>query len=333
MTQFFTKVDIPQPDFSIDYSSKLLFLGSCFAENIGKRTIELKFNTCLNPFGVLYNPLSLANSLELLVDAKPFRKEDLAFQHELWFSYFHYTIFSDIDPEKCLEKINNSLVPAQKFIRHADVLFITLGTSWVYKLITTGQVVANCHKLPSQHFERIFSTVENSSAALKESIDKLRKINPSVKIVFTVSPIRHFKDGAIENQRSKAALILTIADLIKECAGIYYFPAYEIFMDELRDYRFYAEDMIHPSDTAIEYTWNLFNSTFINEKSKLLAFEIQKLVAGINHRPRHINTLAYKKFVNTLSQKLVSLAEQNQFLDFTRELDYLRQIDIKTKEI
>jgi hypothetical protein len=319
MSEFLTRVDIPVPDFSIDYHSRLLFLGSCFADNIGKKMADLKFNVCLNPFGVIYNPLSIANSIELLLEKESFQKSDLAFYNELWYSYAHYTWFSDVDPEKCLEKINNAFQHARDFIRNAEVVFITLGTSWVFSLKNSGDIIANCHKLPASNFKRSFSTVDNSFRHLKTSIFNLRKINPLVRIVFTVSPIRHFKDGAIENQRSKAALILTIARLQEELSCIYYFPAYEIFMDELRDYRFYAEDMIHPSDASIDYTWKQFAKTFLSKESILLATEIQKLIEGMNHRPMHTNTSAYKRFVASLSQKLETLSEQYPFIDFTAE--------------
>jgi len=331
MSAFFTKIDIPLPDFAIDYRSKLLFLGSCFVENIGKKMRELKFDTCINPFGVLYNPVSLANSINLLLEKQSFQKNDLSFYNELWFSYAHYTVFSDVDPDICVELINERFTLAHDYIGNADFVFITLGTSWMFKLKTTGQVVANCHKLPATNFEREFSSVENSFEQLKASIINLRKINPLVKFIFTVSPIRHFKDGAIENQRSKAALILTIAKLQNECSGIYYFPAYEIFMDELRDYRFYAEDMIHPSEAAIDYIWDLFSAIFINDISRKLATEIQKLNVAMNHRPRHLNTNSYKRFVETLTQKVETLSSHHPFLNFTQEREFLKHNELRLK--
>jgi hypothetical protein len=332
MSVFFTKIDIPVPGFTIDYRSKLLFLGSCFVENIGKKMNELKFDTCMNPFGVLYNPVSLAKSIILLLEKPSFQKSDLSFYNELWYSYAHYTFFSDVNPDRCLEKINERFIKAHDFIQNADIVFITLGTSWIFKLKETGKVVANCHKLPSTNFDREFSSIENSCEQLKESVNHLRKINPHVKFIFTVSPIRHFKDGAVENQRSKAALILTIAKLQRECQGIYYFPAYEIFMDELRDYRFYAEDMIHPSEVATEYIWDRFSSTLLNETSSAIASEILKLNLAMNHRPNHIDTNSYKRFVETVIKKIDALSGQFPFLDFTQERKSLEQISLKFKE-
>jgi hypothetical protein len=326
MSRFFTEVDIPRPEYTIDYHSKLLFLGSCFVENIGEKMKKLKFDTCLNPFGVLFNPQSIANSLKILLEKDSYQESDLSFYNDLYFSYAHYTLFSDTDAKKCLEKINESFSSARNYILKADVLFITLGTSWVYTLKNTGQVVANCHKLPASNFDRVFSSFENSASHLKDSIDSLRKLNSKVKIVFTVSPIRHFKDGAIENQRSKASLHLAVAQLQEEFPDIFYFPAYEIFMDELRDYRFYAEDMVHPSTIANDYIWDRYMNTFLDEKTRYLASEIQKLIAGIDHRPRHSNTNAYKSFVKSLSQKLDALLQQNPTLDFTQERDTLEKI-------
>jgi hypothetical protein len=309
----------------IDYNSKLLFLGSCFSDHIGGKMKKLKFVVCLNPFGVLFNPISLANSIQLLLEKKAFKKSDLSFNNELWFSFAHYTIFSDIDPDRCLDKINQNFFYAQNFIRNADIVILTLGTSWIYSHKDTGKVVANCHKLPSSNFSNYFSTPENSFNHIKGAVDKLRKINPLVKIIFTVSPIRHWKDGAIENQRSKASLILCIAKLQQELKDIYYFPAYEIFMDELRDYRYYAEDMFHPSDFAIDYIWKRFMQTFFAGDALRLADEIQKLIKSIKHRPRHTNTNAYKSFIATLSDKMETLSKQYSFLDFGKENEMLNQ--------
>lgn len=325
MFSFITNVEIPQPGFCIDHHSKILFLGSCFSENIGKKMKELKFDVCINPFGPIYNPVSIANSINLLIEKPSFERNDLSFYNELWFSYSHYTIYSDITPEKCLEKINHVYKKATEFVKNAQVIFITLGTSWLFRLVETGQVVANCHKLPASLFKKEFSEIDNSVKHLKNAMIKLRNINPEIKIVFTVSPIRHFKDGAIGNQRSKAALLLTIAKLQEEWKDAFYFPAYEIFMDELRDYRFYEEDMIHPSEAAINYIWDRFFNLFVGHDSQQIAMEIQRFKAGIKHRPRHFNTNAYKNFTKSLIMKLELMELQYPFLDFSEERSLLVQ--------
>ncbi len=320
MSDFFTRVEIPKTDFSIDYHLNLLFMGSCFSDSIGRRMQNLKFKACHNPFGVVYNPVSISNSLTLLVQKERFGKEDLSFYNELWFSYSHNTLFSDTDQKACLDKINKSFKEAKKFIYDANVLIITLGTSWVYQLKETGKVVANCHKIPSENFNRSFSSVENTCQNLQKAIDELRKVNPEVKIVFTVSPIRHWKDGAIGNQRSKAALILAISKLQEQTNDVYYFPAYEIFMDELRDYRFYAEDMLHPSDSGTEYIWDRFSQTFLSKDTIELLPKMQSILNRMSHRPVHKKTNAYKQFISSLREDMFTIQNTHPYIDFKEEL-------------
>jgi len=318
-----TYVDIPETPFKISYGSKLIFLGSCFADAIGKKMQELKFQVCSNPFGVLYNPVSITTSLKLLLNKEIFTENDIQFENELWFSFSHYTLFSDTNPQKCLERINKSFKIAKNFIRSSDILVITLGTSWVYELRSTGNAVANCHKLPAALFNRYFSTTEESAEKLKIIILELRKVNPNLKVIFTVSPVRHWKDGAIENQRSKAALILAVVKLQREIDNIYYFPAYEIFMDELRDYRFYASDMLHPSEQAINYTWEKFaNAFFISTDLKIIN-NVERILNSIKHKPRHKDTQSYTRFIRSIINKINELQNSNTFIDFQSELEDL----------
>lgn len=325
MTEFMTHVDIPEAPFRIGYQSNFFFMGSCFADAIGKRMKELKFSVCHNPFGVVYNPLSMAANLELLINKENFRDEDLSFYNELWFSFSHYTLFSDIDKKKCLEKINKCFSDAREFIRKSDVLVITLGTSWVYEQKETGKVVANCHKIPASQFNRFFASSEVSARRLKEAIQSIKRVNSSLKVIFTVSPVRHWKDGAIDNQRSKAALILAIAQIQQELEGIFYFPAYEIFMDELRDYRFYASDMLHPSEAAINYTWKKFVTNLLTEETYPIINDVERIRDSIKHRPRHTNTKSFQKFNQALIQKIEDLCSLHQFMDFNLELIELRK--------
>jgi hypothetical protein len=323
MSSLMTYVDIPEIPFRLSYGSKLIFLGSCFADTIGKKMEELKFQVCHNPFGVLYNPASIAANLKLLLDKEIYTEKDIQFENELWFSFAHYTLFSDTKSQKCLEKINSSFKIAKNFIRSSDALVITLGTSWVYELISTGIVVANCHKLPSALFNRYFSTSEESAEILKNIILELRIINPDIKVIFTVSPIRHLKDGAIENQRSKAALILAIAKLQREIENVYYFPAYEIFMDELRDYRFYASDMLHPSEQAINYIWEKFASTFFIATDLDIIKNVEGILNSIKHRPRHVDTHSYASFIKSIINKINQLQNKHAFINFQSELENL----------
>ncbi len=326
MNGFFTKVKIPEPGFEVDYNSNLFFMGSCFSDYIGKRMQSFKFNVCHNPFGVIYNPVSIGNGILQLLQKERFVEADLNFYNELWFSYSHSTKFSDTDKLRCLNKINVGFEDAKDAILEADVLLLTLGTSWVFELKETKKVVANCHKIPSEKFKRYFSSVDNTYDILYKAISELRKLNPSVKIVFTVSPIRHWKDGAIENQRSKAALILAIAKLQEDIKEVFYFPAYEIFMDELRDYRFYSQDMFHPSDSGIEYTWNCFIDTFFSNDAKGTLTQVQSILKKLDHRPFHKNTDTYQKFISSLSKEISDFQIKNAAINFKDELNSLNNV-------
>jgi hypothetical protein len=325
MTALMTHVNIPDAPFRFGYQSKFFFIGSCFADAIGRRMKDLKFSACHNPFGVVYNPLSMAANLQYLLDKECFGEEDIEFYNELWFSYAHYTLFSDVDKQQCLENINKTFIAARDFIHKADVLILTLGTSWVYELKETGRVVANCHKIPSGRFNRYFSSSGNSANHLQKVIQNIREVNPSVKVIFTVSPVRHWKDGAIENQRSKAALVLAVANLQQEMENIYYFPAYEIFMDELRDYRFYAPDMIHPSDQAVEYTWKKFANTFLSEECHTILNNVESIQCSVKHKPRHSNTLSHRHFVDSILAKIEEFNKHNPDLNFNIEIEELKK--------
>jgi hypothetical protein len=325
MPDFFTKVQIPEPGFKIDYRNRLMFMGSCFSDLIGGRMQTLKFNVCHNPFGVVYNPLSVARSIKLLLNKEKFTEADISFYNELWFSYTHSTKFSDPDKRTCLKKINERFEQAKQFILQADVLFLSLGTSWVFELKDTGHIVANCHKMPSAEFNRFFSDVENTVGHLQGALEELKRSNAGLKIVFTVSPIRHWKDGAVENQKSKAALILAVSRLQELIEGTDYFPAYEIFMDELRDYRFYSEDLLHPSESGVEYTWKRFSETYFTEKTKKIQTEVNSVLNRTNHRPLHKNTEAYLDFVSSLKKDIAVLQEKYPFIDLNMEMNALRK--------
>jgi hypothetical protein len=319
MPELSTRIVISKPSFSIDYYSKILLMGSCFTENIGKQLELLKFNVEYNPFGVVYNPISLSKQIHLLLEKESFNKDDLDYYNELWYSFAHYTLFSDTDPDKCLQKINKRFKEGKAFIRDANVIFLTLGTSFVYEHLESGEVVANCHKIPAKNFNRFFSSVENTAQYLKAAINDIKKINPTVQFVFTVSPIRHWKDGAIENQRSKAALLLAIAQLQAELGNINYFPVYEYFIDELRDYRYYANDMLHPSSLAIDLVWKRFSETFLTPDTIKILGEVNKVLNSLEHRPMQTSTKAYANFLNNLEKKIEVLVQTYPFLDFGEE--------------
>ncbi len=326
MSALITRIEMPEPSFSIDYHSKILLMGSCFTENIGKQLKHSKFDVLYNPFGVVYNPISLSKQIHMLLNKSSFIPEDLNFFNELWFSYSHYTLFSDPDKDTCLENINKKFNQGKDFIVSASVIFITLGTSFFYKHSETNEVVANCHKIPAKEFNRCFSSLENTITHLKQAVQDIRKVNREVKFVFTVSPIRHWKDGAIENQRSKSALLLAIAHLQAEIEGIFYFPVYEFFMDELRDYRFYADDMLHPSPMAIRLVWERFSEIFLTNDTIKIVTEVNKVLDAMDHRPVHTSTKAYTMFLSGMKLKIDSLGETFPFLDFEEERNFFTKI-------
>lgn len=291
-----TKVEIPDFQTQITHANKLMFIGSCFTENIGNKLVENLFKADINPFGVLYNPISVKNSLEILLQNKKFLPSDLEKHNKLWFSYYHHSSFSDTDKNACLNKINSRIEASAKFIQNTDLLFVTFGTAWVYKLKSNEQTVSNCHKIPAQEFERELLSIEKITENYNILISLLTKKNPKIKIFFTVSPVRHLKDGAIENQRSKSVLLLSIAEIVKKHKNCHYFPSYEIVMDEMRDYRFYDKDLTHLNELGTEYVWQKFSETFFSAKTLEKMNKANKLITNLNHKPRNPNSKDYLEF-------------------------------------
>lgn len=299
-------------------------MGSCFTENIGNKMDALKFPAVINPFGVLYNPESLQKGLEILIEQKQFTKDDLIFFNEQWFSFYHDTEFSHPDQQKCLNKINSSIKLAASQIRKSKYLIITFGTAWVYKYLETDNIVSNCHKIPAVEFERFKLCVENIFVEWTKLINRLNKLNKNLKIIFTVSPVRHWKDGAVQNQLSKSTLFLAIHQLIKIFKNVEYFPSYEIMMDDLRDYRFYADDMLHPSSAAIEYIWEHFSETYFDSETKQINTEINKILQARNHRPLKPETENHKKFIKSQIKFIEKTLEAYPFIDLDKELNFFK---------
>lgn len=320
-SKFHTRVEIPGFAMKTGYSKKNLFLGSCFTENIGNKMAELKFDVCINPFGIVYNPVSVAGGLRILLEKRQFREEDLIEHDGLWHSFSHHGKFSGTDILLTLERINTEIGQAANYLKNTDFLFITFGTAWIYRYKKTGAAVSNCHKIPASEFERFRLTPAEIVLEYNKIIAEILKINPSVSIVFTVSPIRHWKDGAIENQRSKATLILAIDEIIRKYGNekCHYFPAYEIVMDELRDYRFYAADMIHLSDVAVDHIWEIFQETFIDDSSRETIPRIEKVVKAASHKPFHKNSAAYLQFLDNTLKQIDDLEARFPNLNFVLE--------------
>ncbi len=299
-TQIFTK----KSEVSFNHDAKLLLLGSCFTENIGEKLGNSGFNINLNPFGIVYNPVSVAQSLTEIIECRKYSIENLVHGRGLWHSFNHHGEFSAVDENHCIENINQQIIKAHHDIFNIDYLLITLGTSHVFRLSNEGSVVANCHKFPSSHFTEEYLGIEAIVSAMKLAISKLNSINQKVKIVFSVSPVRYLKDGFEANNLSKATILLAINELERNFDNVSYFPAYEIMMDDLRDYRFYAEDMLHPSSLAVDYIWEKFKSSYFTEETLKLISEIDAIKKMLGHTLLNPNSIESQQFIETRNKKL-----------------------------
>ena len=324
---FFTEIKIPEFPWKMDYSKSMMFFGSCFSENIGQKLLDLKFNVDLNPFGILYNPVSIANSLKMLLEKRIFTEADLFYDQGLYNSFYHHSRFSDVDQETVLKMINDRITISSDFLLKTDFLIITFGTSWVYELKKTGQIVSNCHKVPAAEFKHYRLGVYEITEAYRELLEELWRFNPNLKVVFTVSPIRHWKDGAVENQVSKATLLLAIDRLLNGFgnSNCRYFPSYELMMDELRDYRFYAEDMLHISPVATDYIFDRFSKAIISNESMNVAKDVVKILKAVLHRPVHSFSDEYKKFLLYNLEEIIKLTINFPYLNFANEKKYFEQ--------
>lgn len=321
---FRTEIKLQPGKSQINYQDKILTIGSCFAENIAKKLKHFKFNVCSNPFGVLYNPVSILNSIELLTNEKIFDESDLINNQDEYHSFYHHSDFSHHSQMQVLQNINNSLEETREFIKSVNFVTITLGTSWIYIFKKTEQIVSNCHKIPSKEFERKRLSSNEVAWALKEIIEKIKSVNPEVKIIITVSPIRHWKDGAVENMISKSTLILGLQEVLGD--SVFYFPSYEIVMDDLRDYRFFESDMLHPNQQAIDYIWQKFCAVYFAEKTKQEMKSVEKIVNAFNHRPRNTESEKHQAFLKKNLEMIDEIRKINQDINFDREKEYFNSL-------
>lgn len=325
MILFRTPVNVPESKYKLDYETPSLWIGSCFTENIGSRLSRMKFPVAINPFGIIYNPVSVKNSLAILLERRLFTEKDLFFSNGLWNSFFHHTEYSDPNLENCLQNINKEITHAHEFLKKSRFLFITFGTARVYQLKTNGSTVSNCHKLPHSNFNRKLLEVDEIVSLYIDLIDKLTKFNPGIKVVFTISPVRHWKDGAEGNQVSKSSLVLVIYRLREMFGNVLYFPAYEIVMDELRDYRFYDRDMLHVNDQGVDYIWEKFMDAFISPAAFPVIKKIVSINQGIGHRPFKPDAKDYREFLSKLLDKISEVERVIGSADFSKERLYIEQ--------
>lgn len=297
----------------MDYEQHFLLLGSCFAETIGRKLLEYRFTGDVNPFGVLYNPFSIADALERLNENRPFVVSELFNYDGWWHSWAHHGSFSAKTQEQALANINTTYSVAAERFEQTDVLILTFGSAWVYE--HDGSVVANCHKVPEREFMRRRLSVDEIVERYTILLNRLLKNRPHLRIVFSVSPIRYLRNGATENQTSKAILLLAAEALCRQFEAAIYFPSYEIVLDELRDYRFFADDMIHPSSMAVEYVWERFCTAFFTEKTLELLPQVAKINKALQHRPLKADSEAYRRFTEQIECDLAELKQKYPYLN------------------
>ena len=304
--KFRTELNWKSSNIKLDYPSNLLFLGSCFAENFGRKFKSLKFNSTINPSGIIFHPIPIFKILKRALKNQPYSASDLVCRDKMNFSWLHHSQHFHENESILLSTLNAQNVNLQNQLKTANYLFLTFGTAWGYELKTNGEIVANCHKLPSINFDKKLSSSTEIVNQGIELVELLQKENPSLKIVFSVSPVRHIKDGIIENSRSKAELISATHQILEATTNTEYIPAYEWLIDDLRDYRFYGKDNVHPSEEAIEYIWEKLSQTLFDDATLKKIQTIQEILNAVNHKPFQVKSKGHQAFLKKIVSKIES---------------------------
>jgi hypothetical protein len=314
--QFTTKVPISKSNHPIDYNSKIISLGSCFAENMSEKFDYFKFQNTTNPFGIIFNPVSIEKLINRIINKIEFTEKDIFFHNESWHCFEVHSELSNPKKEDFLKNLNEILKETNRQITKSTHVIFTYGTSWVYRNLESKNIVANCHKVPQKEFTKELLSVETIQNSILNTIELIQKVNPNCNFIFTVSPVRHIKDGFVENQLSKAHLITALHSSVLHFASSNYFPSYEIMMDELRDYRFYTEDMLHPNQTAIDYIWIQFFENYISESEFSTMQQVCDVQKALHHKPFNPDSESHQKFLKNILQKISILKEKLPFVKF-----------------
>jgi len=338
---FMVNIDLKELPRPINYRDKILLTGSCFTEHIGSALADTKFSVLQNPNGILFDPASVCKSLLSYIENKQYSESDLFQLNEVWHSWQHHSRFSSINVKEAVRAINVSQQNAHVFVKEANWLIITLGSSFSYRLTGLspypssrpggtgsdgeGSGVANCHRAPAQWFTKHLLAIDETISMLENCYHQLRQFNPGLNIIFTVSPVRHLRDGVVENNRSKARLLEAVHHIVGKFDNVYYFPAYELVMDVLRDYRFYDVDLVHPNYMATEFVVEKFSETCIDELSRQVMQDIKKIVTARKHKAFQPETRAHHEFLKNYFEKVKILQKEYPFLDLQAELDYFSQ--------
>ncbi len=328
MNQMFrTLVDIPPHPRPIELGEQLLSLGSCFAEHMGQRLADNRFALCQNPTGILYNPACIASALERLATATPYREQDLFEHGGLWRSFDHHSRFAHSDPHRALQAINSALVSGGQALRRADCLILTFGSAFAYFLAgQPARPVANCHRLPADTFHRRRLEIGQIVSCCAASVERLRRLRPRLRLLLTVSPVRHLRDQAHENLVSKSTLVLAAETLVRTLPDAYYFPSYEIMMDDLRDYRFYEADMVHPSQTAQDYIWTRFQEACLSAQARDFVRDYEPVRKARRHRWQHDLPGQMRSFAQAQLQRLQALQTQYPTANLQPDLEHFNRI-------
>ncbi|MDR1877892.1 MAG: GSCFA domain-containing protein [Flavobacteriaceae bacterium] len=325
---FRTELTYDPQSVKLDYSSKIFTIGSCFATEISEKLSNYKFSVLHNPFGVLFHPLAIENALMRIYSGEEYQASEIYKHEELFLSWDHHSSFSTISLEKTLSLINQNLQEAHRYLQETDMVIITLGTAFVYKLKQYDLVVANCHKIPNSQFNKILLAEHQIKVSLKNIVEMLTDIGKTgIKILFTLSPVRHIKDGIIENNLSKAKLLCALHSVVESYNNCDYFPSYEFVMDDLRDYRFYKEDLIHPNDMAVNYIWEKFKDAYISPKVFPVMQVVNKINSSLQHKVQNTHTIAYKKFLYSIVKDIQEIepvlppkAFREEFLELRKRM-------------
>ena len=309
-------------------ADKIALIGSCFTEHMGERLRQAKFDVLENPNGIVFNPLSIQQAMQVYLSGRTLTTADLFFYNELWTSWDFHGQFAHPNKETCIQGLNDSVQKAHHFIKNAQWLIVTFGSAFVYELATdqfggrSGQVVANCHKVPANNFVHRLTSVAEVVESTQAWVEALRQLNPTIQIIFTISPVRHYREGLVENNRSKGTLHLALHEIIQLHKGCFYFPAYELIIDDLRDYRFYAEDLVHPNFAATRYVWEKFCGACIDGETLVVMEQLEKIRLAVQHKPHHADSPKHQAFLKSMLQKTLSLQEQYPALQMQKEINY-----------
>ncbi|GAA4272729.1 GSCFA domain-containing protein [Aquimarina gracilis] len=311
-----TKIPLSSQEPKIDYHSEVMTLGSCFAENVGEKFKYYQFRNTVNPFGILFHPKAIETFLWMASQDEKYTETDVFYHNERWHCFDVHSSLSNRDKYSLVIDLNDKLLLAKKKIEAATHIFITLGTSWVYRLKSLDMVVANCHKIPQKEFDKELLSVDEIIQCLQNCLQLIKTLNSTAQVIFTVSPVRHIKDGFVENNRSKSHLLSAVYEVVSKVQNSIYFPSYELMMDELRDYRFYGSDMIHPNEIAIQYIWERFSEIWISDSAKNTMKRVEEVQKGLTHRSFNPDSKEHVAFLEKLTFKKKQLQQEFPFMDF-----------------